>query len=114
MAQEDPIAKIEKLLEESQKLRLNAILSRIGAVHALCSIAETEVRWEPPEVAEPSVQKVQKSIEGLYRHIDNPQHVPAELREEFRRKVAEIETRLLKISQLLRNLDQLRAWHHTV
>lgn len=93
----DVIAKTQELRRRSESLRLDALRARIGAANALCSIAQTQARWESPEASERTLQKVEGAIRGFIRDIDEPRHVRAELREELLSQVAAVEARVKEI-----------------
>jgi hypothetical protein len=101
VAQPDPIVKSRQLQKESQEIRLNALRVQIDAANALCSTAEVEARWESPETAEKSLQKIESAIARLFRHIENCTLVAVLMNDELRGRLAGIETRLQTIRNSL-------------
>lgn len=93
----DSVVKAQQLRRESLEIRLNALRAQIDAANALCSTAEIEARWEPPQIAERAIQKIQYAVDRLRRHIENSALVTVPLRDDLRERVAAIETRLQTI-----------------
>jgi hypothetical protein len=66
------------LRAESQKVRADAIRTRILATATFCGIAERQARWESAEAARQTLAKAWHRIEELDRHIREPNHVTQE------------------------------------
>lgn len=100
---DDLIAKSQQIRIESKRIRLNSIRVRVDAVRALSTTAEAEPRWESPEIAEKSIQKVKLAIERLRHDVDESPLVPAEMRDELRGQVEEIEARVQRVRESLKS-----------
>lgn len=73
----------QRLRDEAQELRVQAIRIRLSATLTFCSVVESEARWESVERASGSLEKVQRSLREIDLHIHEPNHVPPESRKEL-------------------------------
>lgn len=99
-----------RLLAESRRIRGEAVRVRIAAVHAYCSVVESEGRWGSAAKAEDCMGKVWRVVAELKRHLAEPQHVPAEATGELLTSLAGLEERALRLHQSLCGLGAGPLW----
>lgn len=88
----DPKAEFERLRHQSERVRADAIRSRIMVTHAFCAIAEAEINRDPDR-AKDALSKVRRSIDELQRHISDPNHVSSTAAEELTEQLSALKAR---------------------
>ena len=96
----DHKAEFERLCQQSQRVRADAIRSRIMVAHAFCAIAETELRRNPDR-AEDALSKARRSVDELQRHISEPNHVSSAAAQELAEELSELKLRVTLIENPL-------------
>ena len=91
----------DNVREDNRKLRAKAVRLRIEAADIFCNVAESELRWEPPERTREALQKIRHSLAEIRHHLREP-HVfdPATLAE-LEQLLAKVETRAANIEERL-------------
>lgn len=90
-----------RLRAESERIRAESIRVRIAAVHAFCSVLQTEARWRSPEKAQEMMSRVWRAVGTLKQHLAEPKLVSAEWAGELLRALAALEERALRIHETL-------------
>lgn len=86
---------------ESARIRAESIRVRIAAVHAFCSVLETEARWRSPENAQEMMSRVWRAVGVLKQHVAEPKLVSAESAGELLHALAALEERAVRIHEAL-------------
>jgi hypothetical protein len=98
---EDLIREHKRLSQESARFRADSIRTRILAVHAFCSVAESKLRWASPADAEDILATIRARVSEIDYHLREPEHIPAASVAALRILQAELEARIRRIEKAM-------------
>jgi hypothetical protein len=91
-----------RLRQQSEKLRAEAIRTRIQAAHAFCSVAESKLRLALPGGVENILTTVRKRIAELDFHLREPGHLSPESVGDLRRMLDQLDARKRRIEKSMK------------
>ena len=89
-------AEIERMHRTAAETRLRAVESQLALAFTLCTIAETEIRYDRPDVA----IKVRHHAETISFHIDERDHLPSTAILALRKQLTQLTKRIEEIESL--------------
>jgi len=73
------------------QIRKQALESQLATATALCGLAETAIRFGQRSKVHTLLNKVRRGADSIRSHIDEPNHVPEDSRNDLRNKLTQLE-----------------------
>ena len=96
----DPVAEFKRVRIQAQKIRADAIRSRIQTAQLFCALAESQTS-ATTDHARTILSKVIRSIAEIEHHITEPDHVSRASADELKKLLSELKTRVDRIGNSL-------------
>ena len=97
----DKTSLYRRLREMSAQTRVQLIHSELSLGFTLCTTAETELLYGQFDQARRTAQMVRPAAYSLRRRLAEPNHVPRSLVHEIRRRLTQLEGRILRLESRL-------------
>ena len=99
---QDLIGEHRRLCQESAKIRADAIRIRILAVHAFCSVAESNFRWGSPIGAQTALAIVRERVSEIEFHLREPGHISMASADELSTRLTQLKARIEQIEKSMK------------
>jgi hypothetical protein len=99
----EPAGEHALLLEHAEKLRSDALRTRIMALDAFCVTAETQLQLNAPDKARISMEKIRRALSEIEGHIEDPHHATPAAARELRSHLERVRPRIESLERTIRD-----------